>query len=190
METEVKHFGKFALYNPLPGSRPELESAIGTQILYARNQSGEDFYDLQKKMTPRALLVCIDKAGVVLCAGLAPDQIFPPAGSNLYQVTGSAPLDRDAVGQLFDPSTGTFTRRPTPEVIESLSALEIRQALRDAGLKTAFDAWIAKRPAEEREEWEYGTEVRRDSRLITGFAAAKPLTDDEVRSLFRRGPLA
>lgn len=184
--TEVMHLGRFALYRPDPVARPELAMQIAADFLFARNQMGEDFYDLgRQRMTRGALLVCVDKSGIVRAAGLAPDTIFPISGCDLYQITGSAPAARAAVGQLFDAATGAFTPLPTPEPPPlSLPALEIRQRLTAHGLRASFDAYVAAAPPEIQEIWEYGTEHRRDSALILGWLATGTVTVAEVDDLF------
>lgn len=182
---EVIHLGRFSLYRPDPVARPELAMQIAGDFLFARNAAGEDFYDLGKtKMTRGALLICVDKGGVVRAAGLAPDTIFPISGCDLYQITGAAPSARDAVGQVFDPAAGTFTPRPPPPQIPFLPALEMRQRLSALGLRASFDAYIGAAPAEIQEIWEYGTEHRRDSPLVLGWLATGTVTTTEVDDLF------
>lgn len=182
---DVTHFGRFSLYRPDPVARPDLAMQIAADFLFARNQEGEDFYDLGKtKMTPGALLICVDKTGLVRAAGVAPDTIFPLPACDLYQITGSAPTTRDAVGQIFDPVAGTFTPRPAPAPPPSLQALEMRQRLTSLGLRASFDAYVASAPADLQEIWEYGTEHRRDGALVMGWLAAGTVTVAEVDGLF------
>lgn len=182
---EVTHFGRFALYRPDPRERPELRQQIAADFLFARNAKGEDFYDLgRERMTRGALLICVDKAGVVRAAGLAPDTIFPASGCDLYQLIGEGPLERDAVGQIFDPATGEFTRRPTAPMVPVLPALAMRQRLTALELRASFDAFVAAAPAEIQEIWEYGTEHRRDSPLMLGWIATGAATAAQVDQLF------
>lgn len=181
---EVTHFGRFAPYRPDPVARPDLKLQVDGDFLFARNAAGQDFYDLgRSEMTRGALLVCVDKTGIVRAAGLAPDTIFPTPGCDLYQVTGDAPLERDAIGQKFDPVTGEFSRLPLP-IVSILPALEMRQRLTALGLRASFEAYVASAPVDLQEIWEYGTEHRRDSPLVQGWLATETVTPAQVDDLF------
>lgn len=72
-----------------------------------------------------------------------------------------------------------------PKVV---SMRQARLALLQNGLLTQVDATIATMPGVEGEaariEWEYATEVRRDSALTTGLAGALALSEQQLNELF------
>jgi hypothetical protein len=69
-----------------------------------------------------------------------------------------------------------------------VSMRQARLALLGAGVLAQIDAAIAAMPGVEGEaariEWEYATEVRRDSQLVAGMAAALALDDATLDTLF------
>jgi hypothetical protein len=80
---------------------------------------------------------------------------------------------------------------PPPVVITSVTMRQARLALLQAGLLAQVDAAIASMPGVDGEaariEWEYATEVRRDSPLVDGLAAALSLTPEQLDNLFETG---
>ena len=81
---------------------------------------------------------------------------------------------------------------PKPPVIPqpdpappTVSPLQMRRALRAAGLKPQVDAYVLTLDEEAREAWEYATEVRRNNALIAAAGAALGKTDAELDDLFR-----
>jgi hypothetical protein len=74
---------------------------------------------------------------------------------------------------------------PPPNVV---SMRQARLALLGAGLLDAVEAAIAAMEGVEGKaaqiEWEYATEVRRDSPLVDGLTAALGLTDAQLNDLF------
>jgi hypothetical protein len=79
-------------------------------------------------------------------------------------------------GQLVIPAPSVCTMR------------QARLALLGAGLLDAVEAAIAAMEGAEGKaaqiEWEYATEVRRDSHLVDGLTAALGLTDAQLNDLF------
>lgn len=77
---------------------------------------------------------------------------------------------------------------PAPVVHDVVSMRQARLALLGAGLLSTVDASIASMagPAGDaaRIEWEYATEVRRDSALVEGMGAVLNLTKQDIDALF------
>jgi hypothetical protein len=63
---------------------------------------------------------------------------------------------------------------------------QARLALHAADLLATVDAAIAQAGGEAQIEWEYATEVRRDSPLVANMTAALGLTAEQVDDLFRQ----
>lgn len=66
-----------------------------------------------------------------------------------------------------------------------VSPLQIRRALRQAGLYASVMAYVATQDDNTQEAWEYAVEIRRDDALITQAAAQLGQTDEQVDGLFR-----
>jgi hypothetical protein len=77
---------------------------------------------------------------------------------------------------------------PPPVVINVVSMRQARLALLGAGLLGQVNDALAAMPGVEGEaariEWEYATEVRKDSALVAGLSTALGLTDAQMTSLF------
>jgi len=75
---------------------------------------------------------------------------------------------------------------PTPEAV---TAHQARLALLGAGKLSLVDAALAAMPGVQGEaariEWEYASEIRRDSPLIAALAPALGLTAEQVDDMFR-----
>ena len=94
----------------------------------------------------------------------------------------------------IDAATGEVERitvEAEAAVPEAISMRQARLALLRAGLLETVDAAIAAKPGEEGEaariEWEYATEVRRDSPLVQMMADIIGLSADQVNVLFVAG---
>jgi hypothetical protein len=74
---------------------------------------------------------------------------------------------------------------PSPVVPQSVTPLQMRKALRAAGLKSAVDAALATQSEGVREEWEFAIEVRRDNATLTAFAASLGQTSADLDALFQ-----
>jgi preprotein translocase subunit SecE len=136
-------------------------------------------------------MILIDDNGVVIerdvvdagATWLAEDTHYPKSMTALDLV----PLDVPC--RLVD---GEFVALPPtitpPQVPDAVSMRQARLALLGAGLLAQIDAAIAAMPdvagEAARIEWEYATEVRRDSALVSGMAAALSLTDAQLDQLF------
>jgi hypothetical protein len=71
-----------------------------------------------------------------------------------------------------------------PFVPQSVTPLQARKALRQAGLYDAVMAWISQQSDEVQETWEYALEIRRDNPIIAAAAAELELTEQQVDDLF------
>ena len=91
---------------------------------------------------------------------------------------------------VLPPELPEYTLPPST-VPAAVSMRQARLALLQAGLLAQVDAAIASMPGVDGEaariEWEYATEVRRDSPLVDGLAAALSLTPEQLDNLFETG---
>lgn len=89
---------------------------------------------------------------------------------------------------VHDCATGeTFEREmaePVVSVPDAISMRQARLALLQADLLSAVDAAVDSLDTAARIEWEYATEVRRDSVLVAMLAPALGLDDKQVDALF------
>ena len=94
------------------------------------------------------------------------------------------------VGLVYDPATKTAVLPPEkPEVPAIVSPRQARLALLSIGLLDAVEQALANIPgatgAAARIDWEYATEVRRDSPLIATLGPALGLSNAQIDDLFR-----
>jgi hypothetical protein len=91
--------------------------------------------------------------------------------------------DVDLVAQVF------FADEPPPPPPAFVTARQARLALLGAGMLANVDQALAGIEGIAGEaaliEWEYATEIRRDSPLIAALAPALGLTDEQIDNLFR-----
>lgn len=77
---------------------------------------------------------------------------------------------------------------PTPIIPETISMRQARLALLGADLLASVDTAIATMPSPAKDaaliEWEYATEVRRDSQLVAMLGPALGLDDAQIDALF------
>jgi hypothetical protein len=77
---------------------------------------------------------------------------------------------------------------PAPTVPDAVSMRQARLVLFGAGKLADVDAALAGMPSPDKEaaqiEWEYATEVRRDSPLIAALAPALNMTEAQIDALF------
>lgn len=67
----------------------------------------------------------------------------------------------------------------------AVSPVQIRRALRQAGLYGAVSAFVAAADPDVQDAWEYATEIDRRSPLIAGAAEALGKSEAEIDDLFR-----
>lgn len=84
-----------------------------------------------------------------------------------------------AVIEGFDPDN-----MPAP-VPAAVTPLQIRKALRAAGLKAQVDAYVATLDETAQEAWEYATTIPRDDPMIEAAATALEMSPAYVDQLFR-----
>ena len=97
-----------------------------------------------------------------------------------------------AFATIVDCATGeeTVVEVPVepPVVPEAITMRQARLALLAADLLDSVDAAISSLPSPQREaariEWEYATEVRRDSPTMALIGAALGLTEEQIDALF------
>lgn len=73
---------------------------------------------------------------------------------------------------------------PAP-VPQSVTPLQARKALRQAGLKAQVDAYVATLSEEAQEEWEYCIAVERSNGLVSNAATALGMSEQQKDDLFR-----
>ena len=73
---------------------------------------------------------------------------------------------------------------PLPSVPQVVSPLQARLALMRMGLREQVETAVALASEDVRVSWEYATEIRRQSPLITALAPALGLTDVALDQLF------
>jgi len=96
--------------------------------------------------------------------------------------------DETIIATLVRKGWEVYTPEPVvevPVVPQSVTPLQMRKALRAAGLKSAVDAALAAQSEELREEWEFASEVRRDNATLTAFAASLGQTSADLDALFQ-----
>jgi hypothetical protein len=79
--------------------------------------------------------------------------------------------------------------QPSPPLVPAaVSNRQARLALIGGGLLDAANAALEALPSPEKElaqtEWEYATEIRRDSPLVSGIGTALELDDEAIDALF------
>jgi len=97
----------------------------------------------------------------------------------------------DSTSEGFTYSNGVFSEWQSSIDSNAIRAnmycgpLQIRKALRAAGLHTAVVAYVAGADEETQEAWEYAGEFRRLDPFILAAQVALNKTDEEVDDLFR-----
>lgn len=90
--------------------------------------------------------------------------------------------DTAAIGDLYD---GQQFTRPDPPVPSIVSMRQARLALLQADLLDDVETAMASASRADQIEWEYATEVRRDSALVVSMTAALGWSSTQVDDLFR-----
>ena len=109
-------------------------------------------------------------------------QVDTTAGYYSYdQEIGELQYRGDIVAQI-EAADKTIRVIPVPLAI---TPVQLRKALRQAGIKAAFDAWLAGQNDDVKDDVEYALEIRRSSSRIADGATALGLTSAQVDDLFR-----
>lgn len=106
------------------------------------------------------------------------------ADADFAEMNGWIPAGNASIGDLFDGTTFTPTPAPAPQPPVSVSMRQARLALLEAGLLDDINAAITQLGQAAAIEWEYATEVRRDSPLIALVASNNSLTEQQIDNLF------
>lgn len=79
-----------------------------------------------------------------------------------------------------------YERKGLPASVKIATPLQMRRALRAAGILSAVQALVDNADEETREAWQYAIEIRSDSALLLGLAAqmTPPLTSQQIDELF------
>lgn len=95
---------------------------------------------------------------------------------------------RDDLVLMTDEEAAAADAAVSTPVPEAVSMRQARLALLGAGLLGAIDAAINSLPSPQKEaaaiEWDYASDVRRDSPLLESLAPALGLTDAQIDALF------
>lgn len=90
---------------------------------------------------------------------------------------------------VIDCQTGDLVARdytpPPSPVPHAVYPLQIRKALRAAGLMASVKAILAQSSDEVNEAWEYASVITRDNPMLLGAAQALGLSSEQVDTLFR-----
>ena len=90
---------------------------------------------------------------------------------------------------VIDCQTGKISARdftpPTPPVPQAVYPLQIRKALRAAGLMGRVKAILAQSSEDIQEAWEYASIITRDNPMLMGAAQALGMSSEQVDALFR-----
>lgn len=70
--------------------------------------------------------------------------------------------------------------KDAPIVPQTITPLQARKALRQAGVFEQVQAYVATLTPAEQDEWEYALEIRRDNAILVAGAAALSLDLDEL----------
>lgn len=89
------------------------------------------------------------------------------------------------IGWLYADGEFSPPPEPTVPVPAVVSMRQARLALLQAGLLASVETAMAGASAADQIEWEYATEVRRDSPLVVSMTAALGWTAEQVDDLFR-----
>lgn len=87
-------------------------------------------------------------------------------------------------GADVESAVAAFFEDEPPIVPASVSPLQIRKALRAAGLMPAVKAFLAQAGDEIVEAWEYATQIDRDNALIATAAAGLGMNEGDIDGLF------
>lgn len=89
------------------------------------------------------------------------------------------------IGWLYDGEEFTTPAPTISPVPIAVTPLQMRRALRIAGLKAGIDTFLAQAGEEAEEAWEYAVEIRRDDVLVNMAATALNKSPEELDDLFR-----
>lgn len=130
----------------------------------------------------RAALV---RGGVVENVIIAGEGFDPGEGCELIAVHDTSLV---GPGWTFDGALFAAPAAPRPLVPEAVTARQARLALLGAGKLAHIEQALGAMPGVQGEaariEWEYATDIRRDSPLIAALAPALGLTEAQVDALF------
>jgi hypothetical protein len=90
---------------------------------------------------------------------------------------------------LGDPATRSLTKAepPAPPVVAPpivVSALQIRLALSQRGLRAAVEAYVSTADQDTKDSWQFATSFERDNSMIATAATALGKTPADVDALF------
>lgn len=104
----------------------------------------------------------------------------PPHPAVLLNNTASH--KRCEPGDAYDGTT--FTKAPAP-VPQSATPLQIRRVLRAHPQAAAIRTYFQGLTADEKEDWQFASRIRRDNALIAGMQTTLGATDTQIDNLFR-----
>lgn len=73
---------------------------------------------------------------------------------------------------------------PAPELVVSVTPLQMRRALNHTGLRSSVEAAVAGADQDTKDAWEFASEIRRDNSLLLGMATQLGMTEQQLDDLF------
>lgn len=107
---------------------------------------------------------------------------FDPETQRLTGPTGVNVGDSVPPGAESVTATWAVALRPVPA---SVGPLQMRRALRAAGLIDSVQTWVSGQDADTKDAWEYAISIERDGPIVAAGARALSLSSGDLDTLFR-----
>lgn len=117
-----------------------------------------------------------------------------PQQYGLYPIVGDEPVHDAQTQVLAGPAyeldgqsvrrVYTVTAKPAAPIPQSVSMRQARLALLDAGLLDDVEALMSSMPRAAQIEWEFASEVQRNSQLVEAVKTSAHMDDEMIDSLF------
>lgn len=101
---------------------------------------------------------------------------------DLSTLVWNGPSERPSDAEIEAARVKWSNWTPVPS---SVTPLQARKALRQAGMMAALNTWLATQPDTVTEVWEYALSIERGNPTLAAGAEALGLTDGQVDDLFR-----
>jgi hypothetical protein len=174
--------GTFAIYTP---DLPEDHPFTAMKVLFAKNEQGQDWYDLAQTLTGRTYLL-LNEERVITVATNDAERLFPNQ-RRLVEVDYVESPDYLA-GKVFT-ETGEFVARP-PRRVTRISKAQGKLALLDAGLLDQVEAVIAAHPYAAMRIWySDANDWDRESPYVEALGLELGLDEKKIDDLFLKASL-
>ena len=182
----ITNYGFFTYY----------EDAANPGLVPFKNTAGQDWYELRSTLmqwdfanhkltsSKHARYAMVDANNVVTNVETDPSMLMP-GDRTVLGIDGATTVEP---GMIY--AGNTFVPAPEPEpVFAPVTMRQAKLALSRAGLLAQVNAAIAGMEGQAGEEaqieWEYGSEVYRDSDLMLGIAGILGMTPNDIDGLFK-----